>query len=265
MSQLASIQFALQEALRGKRPASAVPHVREADSISRIEIHRRNYQASLTESLRAKFPGTCWLVGEGFLDYGARRFVERNPPGSPCIAEYGFDFTAFLSSLPGTLRLPYLTDFMKLEWFFGKASVAVPVPAFLPSVLEILKSTRLLDSTVELQPGLFYLATSWPVDTLLDLYLTETAPDSLEFEPNSRWLEISGSRGDVRVVRLPKAEFVFREALRDGRTLGRSAESALRCDPQFDLKEAIGSLAGSGLMVGVRLFDYRRQAHERDK
>jgi len=68
MSQLASIQLALHEALRERRPAGAVPHVKESDAAARVAIHQRNYRVSLTEALRVKFPATGWLVGDGFLE-----------------------------------------------------------------------------------------------------------------------------------------------------------------------------------------------------
>src|SRR5215468_2815760 len=92
----------------------------------RLSIHQRNYRASLTDSLLTKFPAAHWLLGTRFLTEAAGRFIRECPPSMPCIAEYGSEFPDFLGQCAP--HLPYVRDFAILEWFVGKAVIAIDQP-----------------------------------------------------------------------------------------------------------------------------------------
>jgi hypothetical protein len=143
----------------------------------RLAIHQRNYQASLTDSLLTRFPATHWLLGTRVISDAAKRFARECPPQAPCIAEYGSDFPDFLGRCVS--HLPYVRDFAQLEWFVGKAAIAVGE-----------------------ETGLHYLHSSWPVDELFTIYLTDNAPDEFRLSPVDVWLEIRGARGEFQLNRL---------------------------------------------------------------
>jgi hypothetical protein len=145
----------------------------------RLAIHQRNYRVSLTDSLLTKFPATNWLLGTQFIVEAARRFVRQCPPQVPCIAEYGAGFPDFLGECAP--HLPYIREFAQLEWFVGKAAIAV-----------------------DQQTGVYYFHASWPIDELLKIYLTDNAPDEFAMAPDEVWLEIRGARGEFQVNRLSK-------------------------------------------------------------
>src|SRR3954451_16728185 len=71
------------------------------DPQGRLAIHHHHYQASLTRALLEKFPAVSWLAGERFATAAAQAFVHAHPPAAPCIAEYGVDYPAFLTSRAG--------------------------------------------------------------------------------------------------------------------------------------------------------------------
>src|SRR5689334_3056873 len=87
----------------------------------RLSIHQRNYQASLTDALLTKFPAAQWLFGTRFVTEAAASFIRECPPSMPCIAEYGREFSDFLSQRAP--HLPYVRDFAILEWFVGKSAI----------------------------------------------------------------------------------------------------------------------------------------------
>jgi hypothetical protein len=89
------------------------------------------------------------------------------------------------------------------------------------------------------------------VDELMKLYLAETAPEYLSFEPSAVWLEIRGNRGEFSLTRLAPGEFVFRQSIRQGNSIGRAAEGALDGDPNFDPGTAMTALISSGLVTGI--------------
>src|SRR5262245_65879730 len=124
MTRLAEVQLHLRDAVvsNGKRRV-ALQLIGGADPSKRLVIHQRNYQSSLIEALRTKFPATEWLVGTGVLTEAAARFIQERPPTTPCIAEFGDTFPDFLAAR--LTHLDYIRDFGRLEWCVGKAAIAV--------------------------------------------------------------------------------------------------------------------------------------------
>jgi hypothetical protein len=217
----------------------------------RLEIHRRHYLTSLIKALLDKFPATIWLVGSQFVTEAARIFVAKHPPGAPCIAEYGEDFPTFLATCPGAEKVPYLQEFAKLEWHVGHVAIAVNEQPLAIAKLFTVRAEGWPDTTLTIQGGVRYLETSWPVDELLNIYLAEKRPDRLEFEQADVWLEIVGTRGEFRIDRLAKSDFIFRKSIFEGCSIGDSAEKALEADRKFDTGRALVAFATNGLVAAV--------------
>jgi len=217
----------------------------------RLDIHHRNYEASLTRALLEKFPGTVWLVGSEFVRAGAGLFVRQFPPEAPCIAEYGSGFPQFLALMPGALRVPYLGEFSQLEWYVGYVSIATSEPRIDAGAFQVFDPDRMAGVSLCLQSGLGYFRSAWPVDRLLDIYVRQNAPDYLEFEPETVWLEIRGARGDFRINRLTEADFAFRRSVWEGEPLGAAAASARGLDPGFEPDAAFAALMNDGLVTGI--------------
>lgn len=221
------------------------------DPEKRLVVHQRNYQTSLVDALMVKFPATGWLTGTPFLTEAARQFVRKHPPQAPCIAEYGGAFPGFLSLCPGAGRMPYLGEFAQFEWHVGHVAIAIdaaPVPSEEFSAID---GDALPDTLLTLQSGLRYLRASWPVDEVLKLYLTETAPDHLELSPADVWIEVRGARGEFHFSRLDAAEFIFRKSISEGRSTGDAAECALDVNAGFDPGQALGALIAAGLVTAI--------------
>lgn len=251
MQRLANIQLDFRDALiwgdmRRIAPLLAGGH----DPVKRLAVHQRNYRTSLVDALLVKFPATGWLVGTPFLTEAAEHFVRKLPPRAPCIAEYGEAFPEFLSLLPFAERLPYLTEFANLEWHIGQVSIAVDA-APIGSEQFSINAGGLADMRLTLQPGLRHLGAQWPVDELMRLYLTETAPDQFRLSPADVWIEVRGARGEFQFARLQEPEFIFRESVSRGLSIGDAAEYTLDIDPGFDPGHALASLIASGLVTAI--------------
>src|SRR5262249_36879839 len=157
-------------------------------------------------------------------------------------AEYGDEFPEFLANLPAGERMPYLKDFAHLEWLVGNVSVEIDVPCLALKDFSLIDEERLADTVLRLQPGLRYQETSWPIDDLLKLYLTDTAPDQYVLEPVDVWLEVRGARGSFTIDRLDAAEFVFRESISQGKSIRAAVDCAFQANPKFNLGEAFARL-----------------------
>ena len=210
------------------------------DPMARFEIHRRHYEASLARALTEKFPAMVWLAGSEFVAQAARDFIRATPPVAPCIAEYGEDFPAFVTSRVQGEPLPWLRWVGALEWQLSHAALAVARESLDMAALQAVAPEQLANCTLTLQPGLRYLPAPWPVDELLKLFLSEQAPERFVFEPEDIFLEVRGARGAFSVTRLDAGTFAFRQALARGETIGNAAERALDADASFD--------AGGGLL-----------------
>ena len=221
------------------------------DPARRLAIHRRHYRASLVSAIRTKFPATAWLLGTSVLDEAAQEFVRRFPPVTPCIAEYGEQFPHFLSQHVGAARVPYLYSFAEFEWHLGQVAIAIDRPAAARDTFSTLEIDTLMDVRLALQGGLRYLHASWPVDELMKLYLTDTAPSEYRLVSENIWLEVQGARGDFYFSRLDAAEFAFRKALLLGESVGNAAEQALGVNAGFDIGRAFTTLIDSGRVVGA--------------
>lgn len=252
MPGLAEIQSLVREAVVSGQTTALEPLLAgDGKTLARFEIHRRNYEASLINALLEKFPASAWLVGTSFLSQAAMLYVHRHPPEAPCIAEYGGGFPKFLSECPGAERVPYLRSFAKLEWYLGHVAIAVDEPGVPQEAFRAIPPELLPDLSLRLQPGVCYLAAEWPVDELMKLYLTENAPKYLSFEPAAVWLEIRGARGEFTLTRLARGEFLFRQSILDGNSIGAAAECALEGDANFDPATAMASLIASGLVTCI--------------
>jgi hypothetical protein len=253
MSSLAETQHGIRQAVvRGDTTGLASQLVGGGDPLARLRIHQRHYEASLVTAVVGKFPATAWLVGEPFLMATARIFVHECPPKAPCIAEYGEDFPAFLANRPAAELLPYLRSFAELEWMIGAVSIAVEHPALETDALVSRDERVLPDVVLDLQPGLRYLRASWPVDDLMKLYLTNTAPNQFVFETEDVCLQIRGARGAFDIRRIAAGDFVFRHAISSGQSIGDAAERALDATGTFDPGRGLASLLSEGLITASR-------------
>jgi Putative DNA-binding domain len=216
-----------------------------------LGIHRRNYEVSLVTALLTKFPATVWLAGTSFVTEAARDFIRHHPPQAPCIAEYGDEFPRFLAGLPGADGMRYLGEFAELERQVGQVSVEIEERCLALADLAEVGTDQLPDIVLQLQPGIRYRKASWPIDDLLKLYLTESAPDCYAFEPCDVWLEVRGARGEFQIDRLELSEFAFRYSIAEGRSIGSAAESALEGDPSFDPGTALVRPIESGIVTKI--------------
>jgi len=218
----------------------------------RLIVHQRNYRQSLVDALLIKFPATGWLLGTQLLTEAATRFIRQYPPQAPCIAEFGAGFPDFLSQCTVAERAPYAREFAELEWYVGKVAIAVSGMPVTFEELSSIDAEALLDTTLELQPGLHYLSASWPVDELMKLFLGESIPDRFELSPAEVRIEVRGARGEVHLCRLDLAEATFRKAISEGYSIGDAADAALEVSAGFDPGKALARLIAAGVIKAIR-------------
>ena len=254
--QLAEFQARMRGAILDGNAAQLRPVlVGGRDPLARFAVHQRHYEASLVRALVEKFPALVWLVGSPFVTEAARAFVRRQPPRAPCIAEYGADFPTFLAGRAEAGRVPWLRSAGELEWQLGRAALAIERAPIGAAALQGIDPAQLADCTLVLQPGLSHLAAAWPVDELVQLFLSDQAPEIYALDPEDVFLEVRGARGAFSMTRLDAGSFALRRALAQGYTIGGVAEQALDADPTFDPGQGLVQLIAAGLATAVSSAD----------
>lgn len=249
---LVDLQHRIRDAVVGGDPTSLGPMlVGGGQAARRLAIHLRHYEASLTAAVVGRFPATGWLIGPRRLENAARRFVHDHPPSAPCIAEYGREFPAFLSARPETAALTYVRPFADLDWHLGRVAVSIEEPAVSRAQLAAVDIAALVDMRVTLQRGTHYVRAGWPIDTLMTMYLSDSAPDTWKVIDEEVFLEARGDRGSLRFTRVTAGDYVFRTSVAEGLTLGDASGRASRIDPTFEPGKALLALVDERLIVAL--------------
>jgi hypothetical protein len=81
------------------------------------------------------------------------------------------------------------------------------------------------------------------------LYLSDSEPERFTLDNVETFIEIHGSRGELRLHRLDEATFLFRSSFRTGLTVGDAAERALDVEALFDAGLALAALIHEGLVT----------------
>jgi len=249
MPSLHETQAAFRDAIVSLDPQLPTSLIAPAPLAGRLAIYRRHFREALVRHIVGRFPTVEWLIGSRAIAELAEPFVRASPPTAPCLAEYGSDFV-------GALRLsdgmpPYLADVGVLDWALGDVAVAIDHAPLSIAALASHPAESLPDLDLRLQPGVRYRRSDWPVDELVQIRLSEKAPDHLHFVPHAVALEIRGARGQFRIGRLDPAAYEFRSLLAVGEPLGIAIAGALAADPSFDVSGAIAAVFAEGLVVEV--------------
>ena len=99
-----------------ERLSKSLASAGDVPAVSRLNIHKNNYRESLSDNLASLFPALEAYVGTDFVRGALKEFCTANPPVSASLANYGFEFSEFLSNHMISEQIPYISDIVRLEW-----------------------------------------------------------------------------------------------------------------------------------------------------
>lgn len=176
----------------------------------RFRVYRNNVKASLVAALAARFPVVGRLVGEEFFTAMALVFVERHPPRSPVLAEYGAVDISRLVELPP----------------------------------EVLGSVRL-----GLHPATAVVPSRWPIVSIWTTNTHDETPRAPAADWAGETALVTRLHLDVLVHRLPPGADLLVAELARGIALGAAADAASRAHASFDLATSLSTLFGAGAVT----------------
>jgi hypothetical protein len=256
MSALPELQARFAASLLGE-DATGVAGAIAADGLApaaRVQVYRNHVLTSLTEALEATYPVVCRLVDRRFFGFAADSYIRQRPPSNPCLFEYGATFPQFLEIFPPCAGYPYLADVARLEWAMNAALHAEDATPLTPAALGAVPPEDLGRLVVTTDPSATWLRSPWPVDRIWRTNQPGADPEQrVDLAEGEALLEIRRLEDVVAFRGLAPPEFAFRAALGAGATLEAAADSAMATDPAFDLSQAIRSLLGEKMLVGLTL------------
>ena len=141
--------------------AEVVPlHLAERTDLgfaARFAIHRNNVRGARTEALRQGFPVLERLLGQEYFTALVGVFIQRHPPCSAALHEYGGEMAEFIEAFAPVAQLGYLADIARLEWarLCAFHATDAPVPDLSAEALPAL--ARLLDAPLRWHPSVTLL------------------------------------------------------------------------------------------------------------
>ncbi|MGE0745516.1 MAG: putative DNA-binding domain-containing protein [Rhodospirillales bacterium] len=244
---LAALQRGLAAAILERRDVASTGLA--AGWACRLDVHRNNVYASLTEALRARFPVIERLVGAEFFAATARAFIAALPPRTPVLLEYGGGFPAFLADFAPTRPYPYLPDVARLEWLRNEAFHAADAAPLDPAGLAAVPPDRAGGLRFAPHPAARAFASPYPAVSIWDTNTHDTTVRAIAADGE----EAVVVRPDdiVRIVSVPPGGAALLQALSAGGTLSDAAAAA----PGIDLATALGVLLQAGAFAGFSIAD----------
>jgi hypothetical protein len=208
-------------------PASIAP-------AARLQVYRNHVVVSLTAALAATFSAVERLVGEAFFRAMARAYIVANPPGGPCLVEYGETFPGFIAQYDPARALGYLADVARLEWAINEVLHAPRGPAVSAAELAAVPADRGADIRLRLHPAVRVLESPWPVRRI---HQAAAADDTqlVDADAGPDRVLVFRSHEDVAMAEVGPGGAAFYAALTVRTSLEAAAEAGLRADPAFDL------------------------------
>ena len=224
MPALLEVQGALRQYLVDHRDTDVSSFI-EGGSLSaqaRLNIYHNTFAATLTTALRLNFPAVHALVGAGYFEYIAGRFIRQAPPASAYLNDYGHTFPAFLESEETAKGVPYLADVARLEWAVSRSLLAADADNLDLQKLAAVPQENQEQVVFHLKPSIVVAESSYPVDAIWQAVLSkdDDAMATIDLSAGGVKLLIERPYEDVEMTRCEMDEWRFANALLNKRSIG---------------------------------------------
>ncbi len=233
---------------------AAVPSTLKApnggSAARRFDVYRNNVTYSLVSALADIYPTVQSLVGEEYFRAMARVHVEKNPPRSPILHEYGREFAAFLETFEPARNLPYLPDVARLDRLWLDAFHAADEMPLDGAQLALIEPEKLGDTRFVVHPATALLRSDYAA---VSIVIRSREAASLEgIDPAiPEFGLVTRPEFDPAIHVLQAPAFTFTNRLIEGATLSEAADAALEVDPAFDLSSALSIIISSGAFTAI--------------
>ena len=129
-----------------------------------LQAYRANGQALAERALCAAYPVVAQMIGSESFAPLARYFWHQYPPQRGDVAQWGGELADFLDAAPQLVDAPYFGDVARVEWALHCAANAADAA---PNHASFALLSETTDTSLALSPGLFVLASAYPIVSLI--------------------------------------------------------------------------------------------------
>lgn len=216
----------------------------------RFNVYRNNIYAGLIRVIEARYPAVLRLVGFEFFKATARLFIDRFPPRSPVLLEYGADFPGFLELFEPVSDVPYLPDVARLEWRMHAARHAADCIALRASDLAALSDDCAADVVLTLAPAVSLVDSPYPVFSIWRANSSGSVEHGEQSFSGPESVLVTRPDLAAEAIRIPRGAAMSIAALREGASLGAAAV-ATADGHDFPLQRTIA------LLIAQRAIEFR--------
>jgi len=216
----------------------------------RLQVYKNNTHATLRDLLKDSFPVTTILLGDKFMNFATKQFIEAFPPASGDMNAYGIDFPQFLANLPNLKEFPYVPDVAMLEWLAHEAYMSKRLPVLMPE--QLAQAADPLTLKLHLQPHVHLLRSGWPVDELWGAISEQQADLSgQKITPQETFIAVFREDRKIAVWTLTEGGYVFLENLKTDPSFAGAATAAMTAEPGLVLDRLFAALLEQKLLAGI--------------
>lgn len=222
------------------------------DPLQAFNVYRNNVVVSLAEALKAAFPITSQLLGEGLQRALMADYARAHPPKSAVMAHYGHGFADFLRQHTATKARPFLADMAAMERLRLDSYHAADAAVFDGSILATLDPDVLAAGSFALHPATRIFISRFPIASI---YAIELAQSRGEMPAEGRHTINMKESQAVLITRPAYEVFInpiglgdaaFLNACSAGASFDEAAEAGFEADTLFDLQTALSLALTSG-------------------
>lgn len=217
-----------------------------------FNVYRNNVVASLAEALKASYPVTSQLLGEGLQRALMVDYVRAHPPATPVLTRYGAGFADMLAAHETTRKRPFLAQMARMERLRLDSYHSADAPVLDATALANIDPDALMDGRFVLHPATRLMRSPFPIGSI---YAVENAAMAGTLPADGRAginmaipeaVLITRPLYDVSVEIIGLGEVAFLHACSKNQPFADAAALGAEKDPDFDLQAVLTLALSTG-------------------
>jgi len=211
-------------------------------------VYRNNSMSAFHGALRSNYKSVAKLVGDKYFAYLARAYIENYPVQGRTLVGYGKDFHQIVDDYRDEHKLPYLSDFARLDYLWLRAHLAADSsPLNMDYLTGVLEDGGDLEALkLYLRPSVMLTQTTWPVfDVWNRLRADHELGESIKMNEGAQSILIWRFQNEVMQRSLQTNEYALLKTINDGGTLGEAMAAALAAQSGADINTMLPNMMGA--------------------
>lgn len=231
-------------------PAAPVPADIKGRAPRRYAVYRNNVTVGLIRTMEVNFPVVRRLLGEEYFAGLVREYVQKHPPLTPLMFQYGKSFAAFLEAEEDLHNFAYLGDVARLEQQMRQSYHEADVSTLAANDLGTLPEDTFFGCVLTPHPAAALLASPYALHAIYMANL-QGGTGYVDDPAQAEAVLVTRPLFDVELQLLDAAQNCFFQQLMAQKSLGVAADNAAAVDDNFDLGQALGVLLASGAFQSI--------------